>query len=322
MSDAPPPPADPFSEPPKPPTVPVLRPLSAVPTSNPVPPPPDAPGLPDAVTPPEVIVAPDAPKRRRGLIAGLAAMVAGVAAIGGVLVFRSGGADAYSLTKATSAAAAADKVAFTMHMEMAGESLDMDARVDGAAKLMAMTAAVPGLTDGASVGIVLDLAAKRMYMDASAIPGAEGVPTKWILFDMSQMEGAESSLGAFTDSSPLTAASILDGAKDVKDLGIEDLDGEKVKHYVATVSLDDLKKAQPGLFEQLGAGAIDLPATVDYDVWVTKDNLMRKMGFSMPVAGEFVAVEMVVTAVGDIDPIAVPADADVTDMSELLGSGG
>ena len=121
MSDAPPPPADPFSEPPKPPTVPVLRPLSAVPTSNPVPPPPDAPGMPDVVTPPEVRVAPDAPKRRRGLIAGLAAMVAGVAAIAGVLVFRSGGADAYSLTKATSAAAAADKVAFTMHMEVTGQ---------------------------------------------------------------------------------------------------------------------------------------------------------------------------------------------------------
>lgn len=321
MSDTPPPPVDPFSEPPKPPTVPVLRPLAEVPTSNPVSEPVVLPDPPPFGAPPVVAVEAETPKRRRGVLVGVvAAVVVAVAAVGGVLALRSGG-DTYSLKAASSSATGADKVAFSMRMEIAGQAIDMSARIDTAAKLMAMSADIPGLTDGGTVSMVMDLGAKRLFMDASAIPGAEALQKKWVSLDLSKVPGADQSLGAVTGASPLDAASLFAGGKNATDLGFEDLDGERVKHYRVAVPVDELKKAQPGLFSQLGDAAIELPTTIDYDVWVTKGNQMRKLGFSMPVAGQSIDVSMVVTAVGTIDPIVLPANSDVADMTDFLGDG-
>lgn len=337
MDETPQPPVDPFSAPPQPPTTPVLRPLGAAPVTgatpvidggatadaaSPTPFPFLAPGA-TAVT--DVRVEPDDPKRRKkGLLLGVGVgILAIVAVVVAVLLIGSGkDADAYSLQAASTAAKDADKVAFTMHMEAAGLSIDMDARIDMVAQLMAISADMPALTgDGGTVSMIMDLGAKRMYMDASSMPGGDEAPTKWISLDLSNVPGLDEQLGSLTGSNPLDAATLFDGASKVEDLGLEDLDGEQVKHYQVTVSVDDLKAAQPGVFDQLGDAVGELPSTIDYDVWITKDNQMRKLAFSMPVLGQSLTLEMLVTAVGEIDPIVLPADDEVTDMTDLMAGG-
>lgn len=319
---------DPFSEPPRPPSTPVLRPLGEAPVSriDPVVAA-DAVAEPAQMLPPpvaEVLVGAGAPKRRRPrLLIGIGAAVAAAAVVVAVLLVTGGkGADAYSLQAAAANTRAADKIAFTMTMDVMGTSVDMNARVDRTAKMMAMStdlAAFGG--DGGTIDMVLDLGAARMYMDTSSLGADAAVSTKWISIDMSSMPGFEQSLGALTGSNPLDTASLFDNAKNVQDLGREDLNGEKVQHYRVGVSIDDLKKAQPGLFEQLGSAAVDLPESIDYDVWVTKDNEFRKMSFSFDLGGSPVTTAMLVSAVGDIEPIVVPSDADVTDMTDVIGSG-
>jgi len=54
-------------------------------------------------------------------------------------------------------------------------------------------------------------------------------------------------------------------------------------------------------------------------VWVTEGNTIRRMVFEMDMLGQNVTTDMVVSDMGDIDPIELPDPADVTDMTELLG---
>lgn len=293
MDELPPPSADPFSAPPQPPFAP-----------------------PSA----EVWVQPEDPKRRRKgvlLAVGVGVLVV-IAAIVGVLVLRSGGAaDAYSLQAAAESASRADKVAFEMRMEAMGLDVEMTARVDNEAQLMAFTASMPVLSEDGAIEMVMDVGEKVVYMDASLLPGGDESPTKWLSFDMSQMPGMEEELSSITGSNPLDAAALFQDAAAVEDLGLEDLDGEQVKHYRVTVDVAELTKAQPGLFDQLEG--IDLPSTVDYDVWVTEDNQLRRMSFELDVLGGPITTEMTVTAVGDIEPVVLPPADEVTDMTDLLG---
>jgi hypothetical protein len=156
-------------------------------------------------------------------------------------------------------------------------------------------------------------------MDASAIPGADELPTDWISMDLSNIPGGDQSFGSLASSNPLDTAKLFDSAKKVQDKGVEEIDGEKVKHYVVTVDLAAALAASPEArkqFEQLGT---DLPDTLDYDVWVTEDNSLRRLAFTMEAVGQTLSTEMTVTDIGTIDPIVLPAPDDVTDMSELLG---
>lgn len=264
--------------------------------------------------------APPAPrKRRKGVLVGAAVLL--VAVVVGVVLAVGGTSDAgYSLKAATASAGEATNVAFDMHMTMAGQDIDMTARLDMEHQLMAAEAKIPILDDGLSFEMILDLGNLTMYLDTSGIPGAGDAPTKWVSMDMSKVPGLEDQMGSITDSNPLDVAKLFDGSSEVVDKGLEDVAGEKVRHYVVTVDFAALMKAQPNTFEQLQELGAEMPDTVDYDVWVTKDSELRKMGFSMPMMGQTVTMEMTVRAIGDIEPIVLPSPDEVTDMTSLIGS--
>ncbi len=260
------------------------------------------------------------PKRRRtGLLVGVGAVV--VAAVVAVVVLLGGGSSdaTYSLKAATKGAAEARNVAFEMTMSAGPVQMTMTARVDVAAELTAMKAELPALAD-VVVDAIIDTGNQVMYMDASAFPGAEQLATPWISMDLSKVPGAAESFGA-TAVNPLDAAALFEDAATVVDKGVEEVNGEQVKHYVVTVDLAEAMAAQPGMFDQIDALGGDLPDTLDYDVWVTEDNQMRRLSFGMDVAGQTVSMDMTVTAIGTIDPIVIPADDDVTDITDMLPAG-
>ncbi len=290
MDEATPQPSDPFASPPQP-----LVPAIAVIPAN----------------PPR--------KRRSGLLVGVA-VVAVIGAIVGVVLATRGDSDAgYSLKAASSSAAAADKVAFEMRMSAMGADITMTARMDTEAGLMAMSAELPTM-EGSSLDIVMDIGNRQMMMDASAFPlGAEQVPTKWVGIDLSKVPGAEDQFGSLTGTNPLDTARMFETASNVEEVGIEDLQGESTKHFIVTVDLADAMAAQPGVFDQIGEAADALPDTIDYDVWVTEDNQLRKLAFSLDMLGQSVSLEMRVTAIGDIEPIVVPSPDEITDITDMLG---
>lgn len=283
----------------------------------PLPPPTDPFAMPPMVQVAEHVPTP--PSRRAWpWVIGAVAVV--IAVVGAVVFATRGDSDAgYSLKSASSAAAAADKVAFEMSLDSMGMTMTLDARIDTQLELMAMSAELPTM-EGGSIDIVIDVGNQQLMMDASQFPmGAAQVPTKWVGIDLSKVPGAEDQFGSLTGTNPLDTAWMFETATNLVEVGIEDLDGESTKHFIVTVDVADAIAAQPGVFDQLGDDAALLPETIDYDVWVTEDNQLRKLAFSLEMLGESVNLEMHVTAIGDIDPIVVPSPDEVTDISDMLG---
>ena len=319
MDDAMPQPPEPFTNQGVPFLPPPVRTVPTTPTAPTAWSPPSDP----FANAPQMSVAPNPPPKRRrtGVLVGVGALVvAGVVA--GVMVLGGGESNAsYDLQAATKAAAEAQNVAFEMTMDAGPVQMTMAARLDVEGQLMAMTAEMPIVADSGSIEAIIDIGGKVMYMNASGFPGAEGLPTKWISMDLSKVPGVAQSFGGFTDVNPLDAAGLFENATTVQDKGLEPLQGEEVKHYVVTVDLAAAMAAQPDLFEQVDAAGADLPETIDYDVWVTEDNQLRRMSFTMDLAGQTIDMDMTVTAVGTIDPIVVPAADEVTDITDMLPAG-
>ena len=274
---------------------------------------------------PTVDEAPAAPKKSRTgwLLGGALALVAVV--VGVVLVARGGddskgraSVQGFSLSAAAESAQSVDKVAYemTMGMGVAG-SIDVNGRIDVGAQLMGMSMEMPGV---GSVDVVFDSANTTMYMRSDLMTSGLGVTTEWIKVDASAAPGLEASLGQGM-TNPLDASRVLlDPANQVEDLGLEEFRGEQVRHYRVSVPLQAALDANPSMKDQIDAAGADLPDTIDYDVFVNEASQLRRMYFEMDVMAQTTSVEMVFTALDSIEPIVVPADDQVTDVTEMFAT--
>lgn len=267
--------------------------------------------------------APPAKRKKWAVIAGIAA----VAAVGvGVAVVAGGDDDSskssvagFSFSAASDSAQEATNVAYEMNVTAGTTgSIEMTGRLDNANKLMAMNMAIPGVGT-TKIDIVLDLANKQMYMSSSAFTEQGlAVDTPWIGIDVSEQPGIEESLAQSTNN-PLDVTKAFDQAKSVEEVGIEDFRGEQVKHYIVTVSTADALAANPSMQEQIDQLGGQFPDEIVYDVYVTEDSQLRRMTYEMEVGGQTVSADIILTAVGTIEPIVVPSPDDVTDLSEMMG---
>ena len=69
---------------------------------------------------------------------------------------------------------------------------------------------------------------------------------------------------------------------------------------------------------QLGPTDGELPDEVVYDMYVTKDNQLRRISIDLDVGTTVVKLDVVVTPIEGPLVIELPTDADVTDVSELM----
>jgi hypothetical protein len=265
-------------------------------------------------------VAEPAKRKKWAIVAGVAAVVAiGVGV--GVIALGSDEADArFSLSAAAASAEVAQNVAYEMKMEMGADvALDATGTLDTENGVMAMnmSMAALGVTD---IDVIFDIANTKMYMSSAAFAsqGLE-VPTDWIGFDISELPGMDEMFEQNTNNNPLDYAKVFDIAKSTEDLGVEDFRGEQVKHYRIVVLTADALAATPSLQQQIDQMGGDFPDELTYDVWVTSESQLRRVTFDMPVAGQTLKADIVYTAIGTIDPITIPAAADVTELSELMG---
>ena len=91
------------------------------------------------------------------------------------------------------------------------------------------------------------------------------------------------------------------GLQEVEYVGEEDIEGDAVEHYVFTV---DAAKAAEAQGQPMSPG---MPEALDYDVWLTQDDLMRRVAFDLgPVKAEVNATEW-----GEPVDVEAPAKSDI-----------
>jgi hypothetical protein len=256
------------------------------------------------------------PARTKGRWIALAVVVALVAAgIGVFAATRTTEAARFSLAAAETSATSAQNVAFEMNITIGSTTAAATARLDAAHQLMAMDMDMASLGH-VKVSAVFDMAKGVMYMDTASL-GSLGLnaPTKWVSIDLGKFPGMKKAFGAQASTNPLDFARVLAKAKSSKDLGTETFRGEQVKHYLVTVDPAAALEANPELKQQLGAS---MPKELVYDVYVTAGNQLRRIEFGLPIGGQTMSYDMVLTAVGTVEPIVIPDAADVTDMSTLI----
>ncbi len=278
------------------------------------------------------------PKRSRGPLFALIAVVAlVVAGLGAVLALRGGddgGAtvvavedtSAFSLAAATQRATEATTARFEMDMSIGGVGdISMSGGIDNEAQIMTLSmdmGAVPGGAGFVAFESIIDVGNGVMYMGS---PSEMGFPTDaaWISMDLAEVaEQSGMSLEDFQDQfvNPLDVAELFADVDAAVDVGADTIDGVAVRHYVVTVDLADVVAANPQLEQEIDL--IDLgglPEEVEYDVWVTEDNQLRRMTFAIDVVGQEMFVEMNVTGVGEPLDVQIPSPDDVMDLTELLG---
>ncbi|ANH39287.1 hypothetical protein I601_2871 [Nocardioides dokdonensis FR1436] len=199
----------------------------------------------------------------------------------------------------------------TMSSESAGAPMVGEGEVDFSSNPMAMKFLMPDPAGGGGESEVI-MVDSVMYMQMAEAQG------KYVKIDFSDMGGG--ALGSMMADSmdPSKQAELMErGLVSATFIGEEDVDGEDMDHYSATVDGEDALKSIEG-FEDLPKSAI--PDDMTYDIWFDDEGLVRKIVFDMAEAGG--ATEMKMDDWGtDVSIEAPPAD-QVTTMADMMGSMG
>jgi hypothetical protein len=135
-------------------------------------------------------------------------------------------------------------------------------------------------------------------------------PGKWVEIDPKDTENPMAQqFAGLTESGDLntTFDAFREGLEKVEYVGEEEIDGEATDHYVFTV---DGAKAFQAQGQQVPPGA---PEELMYDVWLTEDDLMRRVSF------ELGQVEAVINATDWGEPVEVeaPAQGDLVQAPQM-----
>lgn len=318
------------------PTLPPAPPrLPEAPWAPPGMPPQAAPSLPSI---PLEAVSPPTPRSRGPLFALLAVIALVAVGVGALFALRGGGGDdqlveageSFSLAAAAQQATEASTVRYDVEMSMGGlGEFTMGGGIDNDAQLMTIemdaAALFGGATDFGGFQAIIDIGNGVMYMSNPAELGLP-VDADWVSIDLASIaEQSGMSIEDFQDqlsANPFDVAQLFTQAADVVDVGAETIDGVEVRHYVVTVDLADALAANPQLDGQFDLSEIgaDLPGEIDYDVWVTEGNQLRRMKFALDAFGQEMTVEMNITEVDVPLDVVIPDPADVADLGGLFGS--
>jgi hypothetical protein len=106
----------------------------------------------------------------------------------------------------------------------------------------------------------------------------EGVPAdKWVRVDTTLLPDGNLVTGGATD--PLVAAELLRAAREVRQTGVETLDGVRVRHYQGVTDIAEAARiASPPVRAELAAAAKGFSVTrVPFDAYLDGDGRLRKV---------------------------------------------
>ncbi len=192
---------------------------------------------------------------------------------------------------------------------------------------MKMTAPDQGAAGTAEIRLV----DKAMYIGGNAEMAKEMDGKSWLKFDLSAL-GEEGGLGATApgagqaDQNPASESTFLTGAKDVKKVGTETVDGVQTTHYSGTVTADDIRNSFKGedkatreqreksldQYEKMGIDELTM------DMWVDGDDHTKQ--FRMKGDADKGPLDMTITFLDYNKPVTVtaPPAKDTADLAEMM----
>lgn len=270
-----------------------------------------------------VVIAEAPHKRHVGRFVAIA--VVAVAAIAGVAfaVTRSSDRPTYSLEEATDATVKVRTLTFTTTTGGFGSEVSAEAESDVENGLSHVTmdfgSGVVGI--GGQMEMILDFENKATYINKSffesiGIP----VPTEWLRMDEAWFDeiGQDSVFNGSDVANPLDAVVALEEAIKTQEVGFDDVNGLKVKHYRVTFRGEDVLVMNEQLEAQLEEMNGELPDEIVYDFYIDEQNLVRRVVYQIDVGSGEVTTDIVVKSINEPVNIQVPDEADVTDARDFL----
>jgi hypothetical protein len=271
--------------------------------------------------------------RCRTIGAGLAAVAL---AAGAVSCSKSSGEESPKMTPAAAVAKAAknsDDIT-SLRYRMTGEYPEQG-RIKAEASMrlkptVAMTMKMTALDQGKNGSAEIRLVDKAMYIGGNAEMAKEMDGKTWLKFDMSalsdeQLGGSASGAGQ-AEQNPAAESTFLTGAKDVKEVGTEKVDGVETTHYSGTVTLDTLRdsiKAEDKdtreqreksieQYEKLGLDKLTM------DMWIDGDDKTKQ--FRMKGDATKGPLDMTITFLDYNKPVTItaPPAKDTADLAEMM----
>ncbi|MEU0170801.1 DUF1396 domain-containing protein [Streptomyces iakyrus] len=262
--------------------------------------------------------------------AGLGALLLAAGAVG------CGSEESPEMTPAAAVAKAAKNTEdiTSLQYRMKG-TVPESGRVEGEASMrlkptiaMSMKMQAPDQAAGESVEI--RLVDKAMYLGGGAEMAKQMDGKRWLKFDLSGSEAAKDldKMGSTSqaEQNPAAQSTFLTGAKDVKKVGSEKVDGVETTHYTGTATLADLRaslKDSKGetreqrekslkQFEKLGVDKLTM------DMWVDGDEHTKQ--FRMKGQADKGPMDMTITFLDYNKPVTVkaPPAGEVADLGEMF----
>lgn len=197
---------------------------------------------------------------------------------------------------------------------------------------VAMSMKMTALDQGADGTAEIRLVDKAMYIGGGAAAAKEMDGKSWIKFDMSALGDKGLGVGAGTpgagqaDQNPATESTFLTGAKDVKKVGTETVEGTETTRYSGVVTLKDLKASLKDedkatrerreksieQYEKLGVDELTM------DMWVDGDDHTKQ--FRMRGDADKGPLDMTITFLDLNKPVSVtaPPAKDTMDLAEMM----
>ncbi|CAN5442532.1 hypothetical protein BH10ACT2_BH10ACT2_21360 [soil metagenome] len=273
---------------------------------------------------PASVVLPDDP-RKRHLGRYIVIAIVAVAAIGAAVFVAVRGDDkpAYSLTSAGDATVDVKTIAFTVTTEGFGSEITADGEIDVQKDLAHFTLDLG--TDivgfGGELEMIIDNKGKATFINQSFFD-ALGIPldAEWLRMDEAWLaeNGQDSVFNGAAIGSPLDAVAIISKAIKTEEIGYDEVNGLKVRHYRATFRGADVLVSNPALESQLDRLDGRIPDEIVYDFYVDDQNVVRRVTYQIDIGPGEITTDIVVTSINEPLSIEVPADVDVVDARDFL----
>lgn len=193
----------------------------------------------------------------------------------------------------------------TMEMTAGGQDIDVTGQADYSSDPMSMRMDMSGM--GGTGDMTMIMVDNVMYMKLAQMS------EKFIKLDLDDPSNPLG--GSFTGQlDPRAQAEVIEqGLRAATYVGEEDVDGETLDHYAATVDSEAMLSEMD--VDAAAAGA--LPEEITYDLWFDQDGFYRQMVVDMGAAAGEVLIRFDDWGT-DVD-IEAPAADEVTDMGAMTG---
>ncbi|MEU9224815.1 DUF1396 domain-containing protein [Streptomyces massasporeus] len=262
--------------------------------------------------------------------AGLCALLLAAGAVG------CGSEESPEMTPAAAVAKAAKNTEdiTSLQYRMKG-SVPESGRVEGEASMrlkptIAMSMKMKAPDQGAGETVEIRLVDKAMYLGGGAEMAKEMDGKRWLKFDLSGTDAAKDMdrMGSTSqaEQNPAAESTFLTGAKDVKKVGSEKVEGVETTHYTGTVTLDDLraslkddkaetrKQREKSIkqYEKMGVDKLTM------DMWVDGEDHTKQ--FRMKGQADKGPMDMTITFLDYNKPVTVkaPPAGEVADLGEMF----